>query len=165
MVREIATAPLPRLEPCDERHWAVAMERLAILPRRADDARMAEVRDHAMQSLLAHYGNQAIIHMATVALRHLEWYPTPAQCIKILDAWGGHGVAGERKAKAQHLIRRERQARMDDTRKALQWGNLNANDINALPQWEKKVFETEGLIRENPEGGYTPRPRFTSLEK
>lgn len=158
--------PCPAPEPFDDEHFAKAMRVLiAALPKRNADDVSGELFVAAYRKKLAHLPLAAINYAFDQALTRCQWFPTIAELLKFAAEW--KPVAGEfeqLQITAERLVRSEREKCMDETMAALQRGELDGEQIAALPEWHRRVAITRGLIWANEDGSYRPRPDPIFLE-
>ncbi|WP_310530702.1 hypothetical protein [Novosphingobium sp.] len=131
-------SPLPAEQTCDEAHLAACMKSLDILPRRADDTG-GMLRLKLYQRKLGGYSNDALSFLTSKALEQCHWFPTIAECLNILAGFPNREVATDRRDTAKVLIRREANARMDDDLGLLKNRRMSQEQIDALPEFTKRV--------------------------
>lgn len=160
-IETIANAPLPALPACDEEHFAQCLGIMdAALPRQSADEINGKLRLAAYRRKLGHLPKEQINYLADQALERCKWFPTIAECLTLAAEWQRGDAPVQVKARAEALARKERQARLDDARKALRRGALSQDGIDVLPDRTKQILETEGLLYRCPDGcgTYTARP-------
>lgn len=159
LVEALASSPLPPPIPCDEDYFLKCMTVMqASLPRRASDDMSGEALVDAYRWKLGSQPRSAISHLTSVALDRCKWFPTIAECMEIIGGWTRNDEALRTKRRAEVLARNERLARLDETIAALENGELDAEQIYALPDRFRDIALTRGLIWADPDGTYRPRP-------
>lgn len=156
----VANLPAPNIPSCDDDHFEKSMRALAILPRRAEDAITGELRFAIYRRLLGHFSKAAISHLVETALSTLDWFPTPKQCLAILDGWRDRDavVHKHRTVMAASAIRHERQARINDVMLLLERRDLDQEQIDALSDQMKAIGAERGFLRLHEDGVYRARP-------
>lgn len=156
----VVNSPPPSIPSCDDDHFEKSMRALAILPRRAEDAITGELRFAIYRRMLGHFSRAAISHLVETALSTLDWFPTPKQCLAILEGWRDHDavVHKHRTTIAASAIRQERQARLNDVMGALDRRDLDQEQIDALPDQFKVIGAERGFLRLHDDGVYRARP-------
>jgi hypothetical protein len=165
-IQSLATAALPSLSPCDEEHFTRCLRALSGLPRRAADNLGGKLMVSTYRRMLGHHSAQAIDFLCLKVLAECEWFPSIAECLKIIERWNRNDDAMKAKNLATRIARDERQARLDETMAALEHGDLDGETIAALPERWRAIAETRCLIWADPDGTYRPRPlRRTDPER
>lgn len=158
-VEAIASSPLPALASCDPNHFGkVLWVLLAALPKRKSDDISGELLVNAYRRMLGHLPAEQIDHLAVEVLAKCEWFPSIAECLKLVEGWTRNDDALKTKNRAGIIARNERQARLDETIRALELGELDADQIYALPERFRDIALTQGLIWADPDGTFRPRP-------
>jgi hypothetical protein len=155
----VANLPPPSIPSCDDDHFEKSMRALAILPRRAEDAVTGELRFAIYRRLLGHFSRAAISHLVETALSTLDWFPTPKQCLAILDGWRDHDLVAHkhRTVMAASAIRHERQARINDVMLLLERRALDQEQIDALSDQMRQIGAERGFLRLHDDGVYRAR--------
>lgn len=138
LLKQIVTAPLPPVEQCSDEQLARCLKSLDILPRKADDT-SGKLRYALYRAKLSGYSDAALGYMTSKALEQCHWFPTIAECLTILAGFPNREVASDRKETAKLLIRREANARMDDDLLVLKNREMAQEQIDALPEFTKRV--------------------------
>lgn len=152
-VRRIARCQPPALPPCDLRMFSETILAMAsALKRRSlgDISGQTLVREYHR-----HIGNQpadAIAYLREAAIRELDWFPTVAECLRILDRWIRDDDAVKLLARSRRVISAECEARRHDMRADVAEGKLSAEEIEALPERVRRDLDCANLIRMLPEG-------------
>ena len=157
LVMELSDSPLPAPQTCDDEHFAKCMKCLDILPRRRDDELTGKVKFGIYARHLRSFPNEALTYLAHEATKTCQWFPTPADCLKILRAYPNRDVAKTRRTRARLLVEQELQARIGEARQALNDQVMGQDQIDALPDRWKSQFECETLLWRWPDGRYTAR--------
>src|SRR5690606_25975961 len=134
--------------PCDATDFAKLMRSLSILPSRADDEVTGKLRLGIYHRMMGHYPRAAIAFMVETALGKFDWFPTPKQCLEILDGWRDHDAVmrRHRTVMAAGAVRAERQARLADVMGALDRRDLDQEHIDALPDQVKIIGAERGFL-------------------
>jgi hypothetical protein len=163
-VEAIANSPLPALPPCDEQSFVQTIRILqASLPRRSADEISGKLVLATYRKMLSNRSKAEIEFLGREALVRCQWFPTIAECIAILGDWRRSDDEVSKRHRAALLARREREHRLDETMASLQRGELDATQISGLSDWHLRVAEARGLIWNDGDGRYRPRPDPTFL--
>lgn len=121
------------------------------LPSKANDAMTGQMRATVYASVLSDFTNAALSYMAARAIRELDWFPTPRQCLAILADWQEPVSA---RGRADSLCLTYWQGRFEAFVAALEAGTATADDVSrARPRWCAIACE-RGLLRRMDDGGY-----------
>jgi len=116
----------------------------ATLPRQSVDDEAGEKRTAVYTSLLSGFSNRALAYMARKACETLDWFPTPRQCLEILQ---GYNAPPSEKDTALALCHRFWQGKFEDWIAAVKDGNVDQETIDNAPlQWRKIAME-RGFLR------------------
>ena len=101
----------------------------------------------------------ALEHAVSTAIRSLEWLPTPAELLRIAEAY----TAPERLAHAIaiRIARDHRNGQLEATLRQCREGELTESELQALPDPIAKIAETRGHILIWRDGKRTYRNRET----
>lgn len=157
MVREIANSPLPAPQRCDDQHFARCMKSLDILPRRADDNGGA-LRLKLYQAKLGGYSNGALSYLVSKGLEEFHFFPTIAECLKVLAGFPNRDIASNRREKAVTLIRWELQHRMDEWLARLADRTMCQAEVDDAPERWRRVAEAKGRLFACGDGSHMIRP-------
>lgn len=147
-MREAAALPVPIIPACEDLHFDRAMRSLSTLPRRADDALTGDLRLELYRWKLGEFSQGAINYLVSRALETCRWFPTPAECLKILqERYGPVERARAAKASAAAAIRLEQQARLADWMARLRSGEASQQEIDAASERHRRIAEAAGLLR------------------
>ena len=165
LVREVANSPLSAPQSCDEQVYAKAMRIMALLPRKSDGDDTGRLRDNLYRAKLGSFSNEALMFLASKASEQCHWFPSIAECLKILATWPNRDVAEGRQVKAEVLVRNEMQARMNEAIERLQRRELDQAQIDALPRRWKLTAAEKCLLWAWPDGRFTVRRDFDLLDE
>lgn len=157
LLREVMISPLPEPARCDDEHFAKCLRSMAILPYRADDATGGALRHRLYAAKLQGFSNEAMGYLVSKALEQCQWFPTIAECLRILATWPNRDVASARRGKAEVLVRDEMQARMNEALETLRRREIDQSEIDALPDLWKRVAAENCLLWAWPDGRFTAR--------
>lgn len=147
-LRAIAALPDDPTPPCDHRTFLQVMRALSILPTKADDDVTGKLRMSLYERILGKYPTASIQRMCEIALETCQWFPTIAECKRILENLPGSETELQRaKAMAVAKIRAEIQARFEEDMQRLRDGNIAQAEIDALPHFTKRSGLTQGYLR------------------
>lgn len=104
----------------------------ACLPRKASDELGAELMVAAYQKKLGHFSQCEITAMTDAALEG-QWFPTIAECLKLIDEWVRNDEHTASRRKANELIAAEKQARLKQP-VDLPAPDLTQETVDALPE-------------------------------
>lgn len=156
LLREIVDAPLPAPLTCTDEHFARCMKSLDILPRRADDNGGA-LRFKLYRAKLGGYSDDALAFLVSKGLEQFHFFPSIAECVKLLATFPNREIAEGRKGRAKLLIEGEMQARLSEVLDRLRANEMTQAEIDALPDRWKSIAETKMLLWGWPDGRYTRR--------
>lgn len=126
----------------------------ATLPSRATDETSAKMRFAVYSRFLMEYSNDALAHMAREACVRFDWFPTPRQCLLILEEW--HSPSSSR-----DIALRQCQTYWQDRHEAwldlLATGDVAQADIDAVPDQWKRIAVEHGHLRRMADGQYILR--------
>lgn len=107
--------------------------------------------------MLAHVPHAALKHATERALATLEWMPTPAELLKLAEAY----TAPERQAHAMAriLADRRRQREFEELLSRLASGDVDQTEIGALPERIKRIAAERGHLRRMDDGLFIIRQR------
>lgn len=161
LVDAMAALPIPSQLPASERTIAGALKAMNVLPRRKDDDVMGETRVRIYAALLWSYPDEALSFLWKTAVVECRFFPTPGECIAILNRWTRSDDAVTLHQQAKHRASKERQARFDEARLRLRrtcWGitcgDVTDEEIANWPEAWLRIFETEGWLRRREDGSH-----------
>lgn len=124
----------------------------ATLPSRATDDHSAKMRFAVYSRFLMEYSNEALAFMAREACIRFDWFPTPRQCLLILEEWNSPD---------RDTALRQCQTYWQDRHEAwldlLATGDAAQADIDAVPDQWKRIAVEHGHLRRMADGQYILR--------
>ena len=103
---------------------------------------------------LGEYSNAALAFMSEQVCRRLHWFPTPAQCLEILDEYQPPVSTREQ---AVGMCERFWQERFNEWIVALKAGEVSQEFIDAKPDQWRRIAEEQGLLRQHDDGVFRQR--------
>lgn len=147
-VEAIARAGIPELPPCDEVHFARTMRAMdSSLPKRSSDDASGELMLAVYRKRLGEYPREAINHMFNRAIDTCRWFPTVAECLELLAEWERSDPHTWRRNKAKSRAAWERETRMRDAMMELAARAMPQVEIDALPEYWRKIAVERGYLR------------------
>lgn len=167
-VRVIARRSLPPVVPVSPLQFTKAMRRLSVLSRRADDDNTGEERLEVYARMLGHYPAEAIAFMTRTILATEQWFPSPAQCLRVLERWARNDAAVEAQGLARHIYQAELERRwqeISDRFRSACRGEIEIpqDEIDALPETIKRRLDCEMLLWIGRNGRWEVRRKSDSL--
>lgn len=151
-LRSIALAMPPENYAASPREFARHLQFIrATLPSQHSDEQSGQQRTAVYAHILGSYSNEALAYMANRACRELDWFPTPHQCLDILE---GYTPPVTRKDKALRLCANHTQAKFDEWIEALRTGE--PVELDGKPERWLRIATERGYLRWT-EDGYVPR--------
>lgn len=126
----------------------------ATLPRQGTDEETGEKRTAVYARILGGFSNAALAYMARKACETLDWFPTPRQCLEILQ---GYNPPPTDKDCALSLCHRFWQGKFEDWFAAVQDGNVDQEMIDAAPKQWRMIAMERGLLRLLEDGSFVLR--------
>lgn len=158
-VEAIANSPLPVLPVCDDAHFAQCLRvMVAVLPKRHSDDLSGDLFVAAYQRMLGHHPRAAISFMSERALETCQWFPTIAECQRIIEGWRRDDADIRLRQKAELRARNERETRFQEAMESLSRREMSQAEIDALPERWKRIAETRSYLWLNQDGTYRVRP-------
>lgn len=158
LLRQTANMPLPILQPCDPLFLDECLLAMTTLPRRADDRLIGSLRVEVYTGALAKFDRTAIKFLRNTALTTCRFFPSPAECLKILEGFDSPVARARRERDAaQARIRREMTERFRDWQRQLRRGELTQADVDAAPERWRMIAETAGDLRKDADGHFVLR--------
>ena len=114
----------------------------ATLPSQNSDEVSGQMRTAVYARILGGYTKEALSYMTQRVCRELDWFPTPRQCLAILEDYRPRAT---RKDKALTICARHTQARFDEWVMALRTGG--DADLETVPDRWLRIAETQGHLR------------------
>lgn len=153
-------SPLLPPEPAGDEHVTKTVRfLLANLSRRNSDELSGKLLLAAYQRKLASYPREQISYLCDQALDRCKWFPTIAECLEIMAGWQRNDEALRNRQRAEAAMRNELQARLDETLKRIDAGEVSQDEVDAMPEQWRRIAETLGLLRLNKDRTYTLRQR------
>ena len=128
----------------------------AALPSKVVDKQTAQMRVAVYLKILGKFSNAAIAFMARRACETLEWFPTPSQCLAILDM---HIGAPGDKQQALHFCQQFWQQRHEAFLASLEAGDATDAQVAEVPEQWRKIAVEKGYLRRLDDGSYVIRQR------
>lgn len=133
----------------------------AILPSRNTDEATGELRVRIYQRMLGGKSEQAISYLVERALTELEWFPTPKQCLEILDDWQDLRAEKQEREIAMSMLVNESRERHNDWMQIFRDRRATQADVDRVSDNWREIAEIQGYLRRNPEtGDYTVREKY-----
>lgn len=126
----------------------------ATLPSKATDEDSGKMRVAVYSRLLGDFSNHALAYMARKALETLDWFPTPRQCLEILQ---GYRPPLTEKDEALQLCHHFWQGRFEDWHTAVRDGTADQATIDNAPKQWRMIAMERGLLRLMPDGSFVLR--------
>jgi hypothetical protein len=156
LVETIAALPVPPIQPVDEKHFNHCMRTLAVLPGRDDgEALTAKLRLALYREHFGHLPAEAWSFLVRHATLECTFFPSPAECRRILDRWSRTDGPWRAHQFAQQRARQERQTRFDELFARFREGKVTQGEVDQLPERWKRIAATQGFVRD---GTYALRP-------
>lgn len=142
-LRSIALAmPIENI-PVETRELAKQLQFIeATLPSKNTDEQRGQMRTAVYARILGGYTKEALSYMTERVCKELDWFPTPRQCLAILDAYSPPTT---RKDKALQICSNHTQARFDEFISKLHCGE--PVDISDKPDRWLRIAEERGYLR------------------
>ena len=121
------------------------------LPGRASDMDSGRRKAAVYIRMLRDYSNDALAWMALEALKTFDWMPTPSQCLALLKRYK---TGPSLKYRAETAARKMLGAIANQIRDDLRFTAVAQDRIDNLPEGWKRIFNTEGLLREIEHGKF-----------
>ena len=128
----------------------------AALPSKVVDKQTGKMRAAVYAKILGKFSNAAIAFMARRACETLEWFPTPSQCLAILDM---HIGAPGDKQQALHFCQQFWQQRHEAFLASLEAGDATDAQVAEVPEQWRKIAVEKGYLRRLDDGSYVIRQR------
>jgi len=159
-LKEWADAQPDGVPPASTSQLARHLEYLAVtLPRQAADDESGEKRTAVYARILGGYSNHALAYMARKACETLNWFPTPKQCLDILETYRPPQTE---KDGALALCHRFWQGRFEDWHAAVRDGSADQATIDGAPKQWRMIAMERGLLRLLEDGSFVLRRKIIS---
>jgi hypothetical protein len=151
-LRSIALAmPVENL-PVETRELAKHLQFIeATLPSKNTDEQSGQMRTAVYARILGGYTKEALSYMTERVCKELDWFPTPRQCLQILDSYTPRTT---KKDKALQICFNNRQARFEEFIMSLR--RREPVDLADKPESWLQIAENHGYLR-FADGEYTIR--------
>ena len=151
-----ADQPPERPAPITSEALARQLDFLAsALPARATDAETGRKRAAVYYRLLGDYAEEAIARMSVQACKTLKWFPTPVECLAILESLP---TPHPEQTTAKRLSRDYWQGRLDRFLAALAADDILQEKIDSEPEQWRRIAAERGLLRWDGERHVVRRP-------
>lgn len=127
----------------------------ATLPSRSVDDETGKMRFAVYVRILGRFSNEALAYMARTACETLDWFPTPKQCLAIIEQY--REPLSERD-EALRLCARFTRDRFDGFIAALAAGAMTDEEVNNFPEQWKRIAVEQGHLLLTDDGTYALRP-------
>lgn len=142
-LRNLALAMPPEHQAASPREFARHLQFIrATLPTQASDEEAGQQRTAVYARILGSYSNDALSYMTERVCRELDWFPTPRQCLAILDEFRPRAT---RKDKALQLCANHTQAKFDEWIAAMRYGETV--DLDGKPERWLRIAAEQGYLR------------------
>ena len=142
-LRSLALAmPIENI-PVETRELAKQLQFIeATLPSKNTDEQSGQMRTAVYARILGGYTKEALSYMTERVCKELDWFPTPRQCIEILDAYTPRA---SKKDKALQICANHTQARFDEFIMSLRCGE--PVELKDKPERWLRIAETQSYLR------------------
>lgn len=120
----------------------------ATLPSKGVDEDTARMRFAVYSRILGEYSNAALAYMARKACATLDWFPTPKQCLELLNEYR---APTSEKDHALMLCHSFWEGRFQDFIGALKDGNADQVLVDSVPEQWRRIAVERGFLRYMPE--------------
>lgn len=158
-VEEYARSTPPALARTDRDHILQFIKLMSDMPRKDADQDTGEVKKENIVFHLERLPRACLNWMRGEVHIRFTFFPSIKELLDLAKEWRRNDDAVLARSKAAVMVRRERETRMDEARYALRHGRMLQEEIDALPERWKQIFEAESLLRLHDDGGYTLRRR------
>jgi len=151
-LRSIALAMPVENIPVETKELAKQLQFIeATLPSKNTDEQSGQMRTAVYARILGGYTKEALSYMTERVCKELDWFPTPRQCLQILDSYTPRTT---KKDKALRICLNNTQARFEEFIMSLRCGEpVNLKD---KPDRWLRIAEERGYLR-IVDGEYTIR--------
>ena len=151
-LRSIALAMPVESIPVETRELAKQLQFIeATLPSKNTDEQSGQMRTAVYARILGGYTKEALSYMTERVCKELDWFPTPRQCLQILDAYT---PPASKKDKALQICANHTQARFDEFVMSLRCNE--PVELKDKPERWLRIAEAQGYLR-FADGEYTIR--------
>ncbi len=144
-LRALALAQPPSFVPATPQQIAKQLSYLsATLPSKNIDEEAGQLRFVVYVRILTGYTKEALSYMTERACREMDWFPTPRQCLEILDAYNAPATTAE---KALLKCSTFTQAAFDEWLGRLWREKVEQAEIDAKPERWLRIAECQNALR------------------
>lgn len=143
---KLANSPAPALPRTDRAHIMQFMKLISDMPRAKADATTGMVKIENMVEHLGHLPRPCLEWMRRQVHVRFDWMPTIKQLLDLASEWKRDDEPLRVRIKAAVIARNERQSRLNEQRNALRSGVVSQDWVDALPERNAAILETEGLL-------------------
>ena len=133
----------------------------ATLPSKNQDEESGRQRVAVYSRLLAGYSNDAMAFMARRACETLDWFPTPRQCLEILDRYSPPASDRDRALTFCHAFG---QKQFEDFIASFESGEATDETVALVPDQWRRIAVERCYLRRMPDGAYVIRKLARKLE-
>lgn len=142
-LRSVALAMPMENIPVETRELAKQLQFIeATLPSKNTDEQSGQMRTAVYARILGGYTKEAISYMTERVCKELDWFPTPRQCIEILDSYTPRS---SKRDKALQICANHTQSRFDEFIMSLRCGE--PVELKDKPERWLRISETQGYLR------------------
>ena len=123
----------------------------ATLPSKNTDEQRGQMRTAVYARILGGYTKEALSYMTERVCKELDWFPTPRQCLEILE---GYTPRTTKKDKALRICLNNTEARFEEFIMSLRCGE--PVELSAKPERWLRIAEERGYLR-RVDGEFTVR--------
>lgn len=154
-LREWADSQVAIFEPVTTEKLAAQLEFMdATLPRRNTDDEGGKKRAAVYAAILGRFSEEAIRYMARRVCETMDWFPTPHQCLQILE--GIKADPGDR-GKALRYCQTFLQQRLEAFLAGLAAGDISQDQVDAVPEQWRLIAVEKGYLRRLDDGSFIIR--------
>lgn len=128
----------------------------ATLPSKNQDEESGKQRVAVYARLLEGFSNDALAFMARKACETLDWFPTPRQCLEILDRYRAPATDRDRALSFCHSFG---QAQFEEFIAAFEGGQATDDSVTLVPEQWRRIAMERGYLRRMADGSFIIRPR------
>ncbi len=151
-LRSLALAMPVENVPVETRELAKQLQFIeATLPSKNTDEQSGQMRTAVYARILGGYTKEALSYMTERVCKELDWFPTPRQCLEILERYTPPST---KKEKALQICANHAQARFDEFIMSLRCNE--PVELKDKPERWLRIAETQGYLR-FADGEYTIR--------
>lgn len=126
----------------------------ATLPSKNQDEESGRQRVAVYSRLLEGYSNDALAFMARRVCETLDWFPTPRQCLEILERYSPPSTDRDRALSYCHAFG---QAQFEEFIAAFDRGEATDDTVAVVPDQWRRIAAERGYLRRMPDGSYIIR--------